>query len=135
APINFDDRVEPRGVRLPHAPESSFGEFNHPILMADEIQAGVENKPIDRRRRRNKGWRVRRFVRRALCGWDLIGAWSAPVHEALFQFLPWLSHSRIWHLGHIRQGSSARAAVPPVCSYSRPFVVSHEIIRLPETRT
>ena len=62
---NFDDRVEPRGVRLRHAPKSGFGQFNHSILMADEIQAGVENKPIDRRRRRNQGWRVRRFVRRA----------------------------------------------------------------------
>ena len=45
-----------------------------------------------------------------------------------------LSHSRIRHLGHIRQGLSARAAVLPVCSYSRPFVVLHgEIIRLSET--
>jgi hypothetical protein len=34
-------------VRLP-APKSGFGQFNHPILMADEIQASVEDKPIDR---------------------------------------------------------------------------------------
>src|SRR6516164_959434 len=36
-----------------------------------------------------------------------------PVHEVLFQLLPLLSHSRIRHLGHIRQGSSARAAALP----------------------
>jgi hypothetical protein len=37
ASINFDDRIETRGVRLPHAPKSGFGQFNHPILMEDEI--------------------------------------------------------------------------------------------------
>ena len=62
APLNFDYRVEPRGVRLPYAPKSGFGQFNHPILMEDEIQARVEDKPIDRTRRRNQGWRLRRFV-------------------------------------------------------------------------
>jgi len=36
-------------VRLPYAPKSGFGQFNHPILMEDEIQARVEDKPIDRR--------------------------------------------------------------------------------------
>jgi len=30
-------------VRLSHAPKSGFGEFNHPILMKDEIQARVED--------------------------------------------------------------------------------------------
>ena len=44
-------------MRLPHAPKSGFGQFNHPILMEDEIQARVEDKPINRRRRRNQGWR------------------------------------------------------------------------------
>ena len=36
-------------MRLPYAPKSGFGQFNHPILMEDEIQARVEDKPIDRR--------------------------------------------------------------------------------------
>src|SRR5438876_12441858 len=26
-------------MRLPHAPKSGFGQFNHPVLMEDEIQA------------------------------------------------------------------------------------------------
>src|SRR4029450_6956259 len=39
-------RVEPCGVRLPHAPKSGFGQFNHPILMADEIQVRGEYKQI-----------------------------------------------------------------------------------------
>jgi uncharacterized protein YcaQ len=65
SPINFDYRVEPCGVRLPHAPKSGFGQFNRPIFMEDEIQARVEYKPIDRRRRRNQGWRLWRFVSRA----------------------------------------------------------------------
>ena len=47
-------------MRLPHAPKSGFGQFNHPVLMEDEIQARVEDKPISRRRRRNQGWRHRR---------------------------------------------------------------------------
>jgi hypothetical protein len=50
---------------LSHAPKSGFGQFNRPILMEDEIQARVEYKPIDRRRRRNQGWRLWRFVSRA----------------------------------------------------------------------
>jgi hypothetical protein len=33
--------------------------------MEDEIQTHVEDKSINRRRRRNQGWRVRRFVSRA----------------------------------------------------------------------
>jgi hypothetical protein len=37
APIDPDDRIEPCGVRLPHAPESGFGQVNHPIIMDDEI--------------------------------------------------------------------------------------------------
>jgi hypothetical protein len=60
-------------VRLPHAPKSGFGQFNQPILTEDEIQARVEDKLINRRRRRNQGWRVRRFVGRASV-LDLIGA-------------------------------------------------------------
>ena len=31
-------------MRLSHAPKSGFGQFNHPIIMDDEIQAGVEEK-------------------------------------------------------------------------------------------
>jgi hypothetical protein len=50
---------------LSHAPKSGFGQFNRPILMEDEIQARVEYKPIGRRRRRNQGWRLWRFVSRA----------------------------------------------------------------------
>jgi len=34
--------AEAGGVRLPHAAKSRFGQFNHPIIMEDEIQAGVE---------------------------------------------------------------------------------------------
>jgi hypothetical protein len=29
---------------LSHAPKSGFGQFNHAIIMDDEIQAGVEGK-------------------------------------------------------------------------------------------
>jgi hypothetical protein len=32
-PIDLDHRVEPSRVRLPHTPESGFGQFNHPIIM------------------------------------------------------------------------------------------------------
>jgi hypothetical protein len=38
--------VEAGGVRLPHSPKSGFGQFNHPIIMDDEIQAGVEGKAV-----------------------------------------------------------------------------------------
>jgi hypothetical protein len=31
---------------LSHAPKSGFGQFNHPIIMDDEIQAGVEEKGV-----------------------------------------------------------------------------------------
>jgi hypothetical protein len=52
-------------MHLPHAPKSGFGQFNCPILMEDEIQTHVEDKSINRIRRRNQGWRVRRFVSKA----------------------------------------------------------------------
>jgi hypothetical protein len=45
-------------VRLSHAPKSGFGQFNHAILMEDEIQARVEDKPVDGSRR-NQGWGLR----------------------------------------------------------------------------
>jgi len=45
-PIDPDHGVEAGGVRLPHAPKSGFGQFNHPIIMDDEIQAGVEGKAV-----------------------------------------------------------------------------------------
>jgi hypothetical protein len=38
-------------VRLHHPPESSFGQFNHPIIMDDEIEAGVEANAVQRGRR------------------------------------------------------------------------------------
>jgi hypothetical protein len=31
-------------VRLPHAPESGFGQFNHRVSMDGDIQAGVEGE-------------------------------------------------------------------------------------------
>src|SRR5215471_14911121 len=65
ATIDLDHGVEAGGVRLSHAPKSGFGHFNRPIFMEDEIQARIEYKPIDRRRRRNQGWRLWRFVSRA----------------------------------------------------------------------
>jgi hypothetical protein len=40
APSDLDHSVDTGGVRLGHAPESSFGQFNHPIIMGDEVQAG-----------------------------------------------------------------------------------------------
>jgi hypothetical protein len=42
APIYLDYGIEAGRVRLPHAPKSRFGQFNRPIIMGDEIQAGVE---------------------------------------------------------------------------------------------
>jgi hypothetical protein len=45
-PIDPDHGVKAGGVRLPHAPKSGFGQFNHPIIMDDEIQAGVEGKAV-----------------------------------------------------------------------------------------
>ena len=48
APIDLDHAVEAGGVRLPHAPKSRFGQFNHPITMDGEIQAGVEGKVVGR---------------------------------------------------------------------------------------
>jgi hypothetical protein len=62
APIDSNHNVHRCAVRLRHAPESDSGEFNRSILMEEEIQAGVEDNPIDRRRRRNQVWRLRRFV-------------------------------------------------------------------------
>ena len=50
---------------MPHAPKSGFGQFNQPVIMDDEIEARVEDEPIDGRRRRNQGWGLRRFVSRA----------------------------------------------------------------------
>ena len=44
AAIDLDHGVEAGGVRLSHAPKSGFGQFNHAIIMDDEIQAGVEEK-------------------------------------------------------------------------------------------
>ena len=43
ASIDLDHRVESRGVRLPHTSESSFGQFNHPTIMHNEVQARVES--------------------------------------------------------------------------------------------
>ncbi|HTG61880.1 MAG TPA: hypothetical protein VMG63_21025 [Terriglobia bacterium] len=63
--IDSEHDVDRCGVRLRHAPESDFSQFNNPILMEDKIQARVEDKPPDRRRRRNQRWRLRHFVRRA----------------------------------------------------------------------
>jgi hypothetical protein len=50
AAIDSNHDVDRCGVRLRHAPESVFGEFNDPIFKQEEIQAGVEDKPIDRGR-------------------------------------------------------------------------------------
>jgi hypothetical protein len=41
APIDPNHGVEPCIVRLRHAPESGFGQFNHSIIMDDEIQAQI----------------------------------------------------------------------------------------------
>ena len=46
APIDVNHGVDAGGVRLHHAPKSGFGQFNHPIIMDDEIQAGVEGKVV-----------------------------------------------------------------------------------------
>src|SRR5262249_42534684 len=63
--IDSDHDVDRSGVRLQHAPESDFSQFNDPIVVEDKIQAGVEDKPIDR----NQGWRLPHFVSRAsACG-------------------------------------------------------------------
>jgi hypothetical protein len=39
--IHPNHGVEPRGVRLRHAPESGFGQVNRSIIMDNEIQAGI----------------------------------------------------------------------------------------------
>jgi hypothetical protein len=49
ASIDPDPRAEPCGARLHHPPESSFGQFNRPVIMDDEIQVRVEAKAVDRR--------------------------------------------------------------------------------------
>jgi hypothetical protein len=38
-------------MRLHHPPESSFGQFNNPVIMDDEIEVGVEAKAVCRRQR------------------------------------------------------------------------------------
>ena len=62
--VDLNHCVASRGVRLPHTPESGFSQFNHPIIMDDEIQAGVKGKAIDGRKRRNQGCHHRRFIYR-----------------------------------------------------------------------
>jgi hypothetical protein len=47
ASIDPNHRVEPRGMCLHHPPESSFGQFNHPVIIIDdEIEVGVEAKAV-----------------------------------------------------------------------------------------
>ncbi len=51
ASIDSDHCVKTCGVRLHHPPESSFGQFNHPVIMDDEIEVGVEANAVHRRQR------------------------------------------------------------------------------------
>jgi hypothetical protein len=51
ATIDPDHRVEPCGMRLHHPPESGFGQFNHPVIMDDEIEVGVKAKAVRGRQR------------------------------------------------------------------------------------
>jgi hypothetical protein len=46
-----DHCVEPCGMRVHHPPESSFGQFNHPVIMDDEIEVGVEANAVHGRHR------------------------------------------------------------------------------------
>jgi hypothetical protein len=36
---------------LHHPPESGFGQFNHPVIMDDEIEVGVKAKAVRGRQR------------------------------------------------------------------------------------
>jgi hypothetical protein len=38
-------------VRLHHPPKSSFGQFNHPVIMDDEIEVRIEANAVRRRQR------------------------------------------------------------------------------------
>jgi hypothetical protein len=49
AAIDPDHCVEPCGMRLHHPPESSFRQFNQPVMMDDEIEVGIEAKAVHRR--------------------------------------------------------------------------------------
>jgi len=51
ASIDADHCVKTCGVRLHHPPESSFGQFNQPVIMDDEIEVGVEANAVQRGRR------------------------------------------------------------------------------------
>jgi len=42
--------VEPCGMRLHHPPKSSFGQFNYPVILDDEIEVGVEANAVYRRK-------------------------------------------------------------------------------------
>jgi hypothetical protein len=48
ATIHADHCVKTRGVRLHHPPEPGFGHFDHPVIMEDEIKAGVEANEVQR---------------------------------------------------------------------------------------
>jgi hypothetical protein len=51
AAIDLDHCVESCGMRLDHSPESGFRQFNHPVIMEDEIEVGIETKTVQRRQR------------------------------------------------------------------------------------
>jgi hypothetical protein len=51
ATFDLDHCVEPCGMRLDHSPESGFCQFNHPVIMEDEIEVGIETKTVQRRQR------------------------------------------------------------------------------------
>jgi hypothetical protein len=38
-------------MRLHHPPKSGFGQFNHPVIIDDEIEVGVEAKAVRGRQR------------------------------------------------------------------------------------
>jgi hypothetical protein len=38
-------------MRLDYSPESGFCQFNHPVIMEDEIKVGIETKAVHRRQR------------------------------------------------------------------------------------
>jgi hypothetical protein len=49
ASLDPDHCVEPCGMRLHHSPEPSFGQFNHPVIMEDEIEVWVEANAVYRK--------------------------------------------------------------------------------------